>query len=550
MTPRISRILPLAAALLTACTAEGYRRDADEAAYGVVREKQREALGEEQPFTIEPKEGSLREQVLGPRTDPVPPGPRSPVVAEPLALTLAKALEIAAENSRAYQTEKERVYRAALDLTEERHTFESRYFGLVSGDVSSTGLHNEDTKTGSQSSDLGFTRLLKTGGSLALSIGNFLSRELTSSGISAYSTFYNLTVSLPILRGAGRDVAEEGLRQVERDALYAVRTFEQFKKEFVVTVTSNYIELLRSLDQVGNEENNLRSREETRERNEALGLAGRLSSVEVDQARQDAVDARNRVIQVRAGFGTRLNLFLDSIGLPPDLPAEVRRDDLDELSRPGDEPFPLAETRAFTIAFRNRLDFANAEAAVADAQRKIVVAASDLKPGLDLVATASDSAARPEPYRYERDNVDTSLRATLDLPLDRVFERNDYRKAIIDLEAAKRTASAAEDAIKTEILEGLRDLERLRQTYALQVNAVRIAQRRVESATELKDAGRASTRDLLEAQDDLLDAQNALTSALVDYTVSRLSLFRDLGVLQVSPEGLHYEATDALLAED
>ncbi|MGH7151603.1 MAG: hypothetical protein ACREIU_12935, partial [Planctomycetota bacterium] len=178
MTSRIARILPLAAALFTACTAEGYRREADEAAYGVVREKQLEALGEEQPFTIEPKEGSLREQVLGPRTDPVPPGPRSPVVAEPLQLTLAKALEIAAENSREFQTQKETVYRAALALTRERHTFESRYFGTVEGGASSSGLHQADTKTGTQSSNLGFTRLLKTGGSLALSIGNFLTREL------------------------------------------------------------------------------------------------------------------------------------------------------------------------------------------------------------------------------------------------------------------------------------------------------------------------------------------------------------------------------------
>ncbi len=551
MNPRIWRILPLAATLLAACTAEGYRREADDATYAVVREKQWEALGEEQPFTIEPREDSLRTQVIGPRTDPVPPGPRSPVVAEPLRLTLAKALEIAAENSREYQTEKEKVYRAALALTGERHTFESRYFGLVSGEYDATeGSTRSDEKSGSQSSSLGFTRLLKTGGSVALAIGNDLTRIFTGTNRTSSTTFYTLAIAIPLLRDAGRDVATEDLRQAERDALYAVRDFEQFKKEFVVQVVSNYLELLRSLDQVGNEENNLRSREETRERNEALGLAGRASLVEVDQARQDAVDARNRVVQVRAGFGTRLNVFLVSIGLPPELPAEVRREDLDELPRPGGERFSLAETRAFAIAFKNRLDFANAEAAVADARRKVVVAANSLKPGLDLVGDLRHVSDDRQPFDYNLKNVETSAGIALDLPLDRLFERNAYRAELIDLEAASRSAAAAEDAIKAQILEGLRDLERLRETHALEENAVRIAQRRVESAEELKEAGRASTRDLLEAQDDLLSAQNALTSALVDYTVSRLSLFRDLGVLQVSPEGLHYEATDALLAED
>ncbi|HET6204476.1 MAG TPA: TolC family protein [Planctomycetota bacterium] len=548
MASRIPRIVSLA--LLAGCTAEGYRRQADEATLGVVREKQREALGAERPFTIEPKQGSLREQVLGPRTDPVPPGPRSPVATEPLALTLATALEIAAENSRGFQDEKEKVYRAALDLTGARHNFESRYFGTVSGDSASSGLHRADTKSASQSSNLGFTRMLKTGGSVVLAIGNNLSRVFTGTNPTNFSTFYSLAISLPLLRNAGRDVAEEDLRQAERDALYAVRTFEQFKKEFVVTVVSDYLEVLRTLDEATNEENNLRSVEQTRERNEALGLAGRLSSVEVDQARQNSLNARNRAVQARAQFGTKLNEFLETIGLPPDLPAEVPRADLDDLPRPGGERFALEEARALAIAFRDRLDFANGEAAVADARRKVVVKASALKPGLDLVASAGDAAARPAPLRYERNNVDTSLGVDLDLPFDRVFERNAYRKALIDLEAARREAARQEDRIKIDVLTRLRDLEKTRQTFAIQDNAVALARRRVESARDFQEAGRASTRDLLEAQNAFVEAQNALTSALVDYTVSRLSLFRDLGVLQVSPEGLNYEATDALLRED
>jgi len=227
MTSRIGRALP-AALLLAACSAESYRRDADEQTYAVVREKQRAALGEERPFTIEPEEDSLRETVLGPRPDPVPPGPRSPVATEPLRLTLGKALEIAAENSREFQTEKERVYRAALDLTGSRHVFESRYFGIVSGDASSDGFSSADEKQASQSSSLGFTRLLKRGGSIALTIGNNLSRIFTGTNPTVLTTFTSLTIDLPLLRGAGRDVAEEDLRQDERDTLYAVRQFEQF----------------------------------------------------------------------------------------------------------------------------------------------------------------------------------------------------------------------------------------------------------------------------------------------------------------------------------
>jgi len=47
-----------------------------------------------------------------------------------------------------------------------------------------------------------------------------------------------------------------------------------------------------------------------------------------------------------------------------------------------------------------------------------------------------------------------------------------------------------------------------------------------------------TTRDLLDSQDDLLDAQNSLTAALVGHVVAKLNFFRDIGVLQVRPDGM------------
>ena len=55
------------------------------------------------------------------------------------------------------------------------------------------------------------------------------------------------------------------------------------------------------------------------------------------------------------------------------------------------------------------------------------------------------------------------------------------------------------------------------------------------------EAGRAEVRDVLDAQRSLLQAQNALTDALVSYRVSTLEMQRDMGVLQVDSEGLWTE---------
>ena len=75
----------------------------------------------------------------------------------------------------------------------------------------------------------------------------------------------------------------------------------------------------------------------------------------------------------------------------------------------------------------------------------------------------------------------------------------------------------------------------------IQRQAVKLAERRVDSTGLLLQAGRAEMRDVLEAQSALLSAQNSLISALVSYRLNELELQRDLGVLNVTVDGTWLE---------
>ena len=72
-------------------------------------------------------------------------------------LTLEDALWIAFRNNRNYQTQKELVYLAALDLTLARWRFAPRLFGVVSGDYTRDGAGE---KSGSIASDFGWNWLM------------------------------------------------------------------------------------------------------------------------------------------------------------------------------------------------------------------------------------------------------------------------------------------------------------------------------------------------------------------------------------------------------
>jgi outer membrane protein TolC len=70
---------------------------------------------------------------------------------------------------------------------------------------------------------------------------------------------------------------------------------------------------------------------------------------------------------------------------------------------------------------------------------------------------------------------------------------------------------------------------------------VELAERRIQSTRLKLDAGRSTTRDLLEAENDLLEARNNTTSALIDYTLNRYALWRDLEILRVDEQGIRGE---------
>jgi outer membrane protein TolC len=93
----------------------------------------------------------------------------------------------------------------------------------------------------------------------------------------------------------------------------------------------------------------------------------------------------------------------------------------------------------------------------------------------------------------------------------------------------------------------LRSLFEARENLFIQAQAVRLAQKRVKSVNLFLEAGRAQMRDLLEAQDSLLGAQNSLTSAVVNYRVTELELQRDMGLLKVDENGLWQEYSPEMI---
>jgi outer membrane protein TolC len=107
-----------------------------------------------------------------------------------------------------------------------------------------------------------------------------------------------------------------------------------------------------------------------------------------------------------------------------------------------------------------------------------------------------------------------------------------------------------EDTIKVNIRKQLRDMVESRERFTVQVKSMKVAEKRVKSVTLFLEAGRAQIRDLTDAQEDLLDAQNGLTEAAVDYRLAELEFQRDTGLLKIDEKGLWQEYSQREIKHD
>ena len=496
---------------------------ADEQAYGLIRDRRSELFAIEDEFTINPSETSLRQRILRGEA------------AEISDLDLVDCLEIAAENSRTYQDQKENLYRAALDLARERFN----YSWIESGDgdarISGTGGEADSQSFGGGYS---MARLLGSGATVVLDIGlSFLKLVGSGDGFDAVSDL-GASVTQPLLRGFGRRIVTEPLTQAERNLVYEVRSFERFRRTFSVDVTSRVYGILLQMNAVENETTNIEALQELRERNEALSLAGRLSDIQVDQARQDELRSRTRLLDEQQRLQRALDDFKFFLGLPIDADLGLDLATLAGLVEQGVEDSTLTEEVTVETALARRLDYMTSLDRVVDNERRVVIAADALRAGLTLDASVGHTSPSGRPASASVDDVTWTLGLDLDLPVERLPERNAYRAQLISLQAQVRSAQEQADGIRADLRDALRLLATTRQSYDINKTEIALAERRVESAQLSLDAGRADTRDLLEAQEDLLSAQNSATRSLIDYALARLNLFRDMEILVVDSSGV------------
>lgn len=460
-------------------------------------------------------------------------------------LTLNDCLHIASRSSREFQTQKEAVYTTALALANSRRGWD---FPLPAGEITGNASRSVENKGGEvHAGDAGIsgslTQRFMSGGALTLGLGVDLATDLLGWKSTSLGSLVSANFTQPLLRGACRGLAYEDQYRLERDFLLTLLEYERFTQEFAVGIVRQYYSVVQQLDTLENEKSNITRLEETFNLTKTLVEGGIRSQIELDQAEQNLMNARVRLMQDEQRYSNALDAFKIVLGLP--IAARVELDypnALEQLNRIGPLPVPVTRDEAFEVAMRTRPDVLRQAASVRDADRDVEIAADRFLPLLDVTLGVSAANAGPRDaaaIRFERHTRFAS--ASFQYDLDQTDNRDAYRNAMLTRDRQRREWDRFVDSLRLDIRQSYRQLMFSQQTYELRLKNVEIAKRRRKLAVLQQKEGEASARDVLEAEDDLRTAQNNVTDALVTYTTTRLELMATLGLLAVDEEGLLHE---------
>tara|TARA_B100000029_G_scaffold18516_1_gene18691 strand:- start:1079 stop:3460 length:2382 start_codon:yes stop_codon:yes gene_type:complete len=269
-------------------------------------------------------------------------------------LTLQDAVTLGLIHSRDYQEQVENVYLASLSLTFERYLFDVRPRAF--GTEPTAGLlagftPGESGRLELDNARAGFQRLFPTGAQLMAEMTNN-TLWMFSSGDST-GTAGGLAFSLvqPLLAGSQREVVMEKLTQAERKALYAIRDFARFRRDFYVTIvtgeraiplpgnagggvlaflirgerspTVGFYFMLYRLQTLRNVRSNVANLEARVNQLKALAQAGLATSLDVTQLESTLQRQRMWLLIRERIYLDQLDRFKLQLGLPPDLDLDL-----------------------------------------------------------------------------------------------------------------------------------------------------------------------------------------------------------------------------------
>lgn len=346
--------------------------------------------------------------------------------------------------------------------------------------------------------------------------------SLVDTSVSQTTATIALTGSLTIYNfGSGR----MGVEAAKESVLATREALRGIEQTVLLNAVSAYMQVQATAQIVNLQENNLRVLTEelraARERFEVGEITRTdvaLAEAQVASSRSDLVAAQGDLTDAQAFYIAVTGELSNSINQPGKVPSVTSN---------------LAE--ALEVAMRKHPDIIEAQHNVAASELNIKIAEATMKPSVDLTASASKSrylAENNPSYDEGRDVTTGSLGIEVSGPIYRGGAlASTVRRAQANRDASRASLHVAQLTVEQSVRTSFAALREARAASEAADELIRANTVAFQGVREEASLGARTTLDVLDAEQDLLDARAVKISANAQEYIQAYALLSAMGLL-------------------
>lgn len=473
----------------------------------------------------------------------------------PLSLTLKDAVKMALEKNLDVKAELYNPAQAEADIRKNRAIYET-HLTLNTSYQDSTTLPTSTVASGSVSSyeqqlfkvNPGINRLVSTGGTVGLTFNNSYTDSNSRSSFSLkeyWQSDLSLSFNQPLLKNFGRETTELNIRVAELSKESSLKSLKAKILATVAKVRSAYYNLHSFRQDLESKRVSLDLAKKILGDTEARVKAGVLPAMEILNAQfgvstreRELIDAE-RAVNDQADSLRQLLQMADNIDIIPTDPP-----DRNELKINEEESIKKA------LSARPDIDLLKSQLETNELQTR--VARSQTLPSLNLNSSVALTGLG-ESYRRDVERVGSAdypvwnVGLQFDYPIGNDAAENDYIRSNLKTEQTRTQIEGLRSSAATEVRSAIRAVQSGWKQLDVADRGRAYADERLKAYLKKSEVGLATTKDLLDVENDLSLARTNQIKAQVGYTTAISELWRTTGEL-LEREGIIVDASlsDAL----
>lgn len=468
-----------------------------------------------------------------------------------MKLSLKEAVRLAIERNLDLKAELYNPAQAEADIRKSRSIYETHL--TLNTSYQALKPYSPTLGSGVDQSTITLTpggyQLLPSGGTVSLNYQNIKQQNSTAVPLGSYWTSsLGLNLNQPLLKNFGRETTELNIKVSEFSKDTSVSRLKSIILATVAQVRAEYFKLVSNREDLESRKASLELAQKVLSETDARVKAGVLPAMEILNAQFGVSSRQKDLIDAEKAVSDQVDVLSQLIRLE-------RAADIVTTDRPDRATIVMNEDEALKRALSVRPELAELQGQLKSAELQSSVARNQTQPSLNLVSSVALTGLDRE---YGRNNERLgsfgypawSLGLQLDYPLGNQSAENDYVKSRLKVDQAKVQIDSLKSSIENEVRLAIRGVNSSYKQLDVADKARLYADERVKAYMKKVEVGLATTKDLLDVENDLAAARANQIKAEVLYATSLNQYWKSTGEL-LDREGIKIDASrsDALYRE-